>query len=148
MLASAEPNKRKLFRFPCTLGVEAFTPQSADAVGMALRNVSWAGLRMASPRPVRKGEHLEVRIPLVDPQYSIGAEVIWCQAVPEGAPQAAFEVGVQFRGGNCLLDETMYSHLREIETYRQTVSDVEGRELSSDDAAREWRDRFSDRLFA
>jgi hypothetical protein len=126
------------------LQVEATATRSGRTVGMALRNVSWAGFRMASSLHLLKGEPLRIRIPVVDPQYSIEAEVVWCL----DNKGDEYEIGVQFRSGNCLLDETMYSHLREIETYRQTVRDIEGREIDSDQAAEEWRDRFSQRFFS
>ena len=53
-----------------------------------------------------------------------------------------YEIGVRFAEGGSTDREGLYAQVREIETYRRTVRDVHGRDLSPGEAAHEWSARF------
>lgn len=144
MQATISQDKRALYRLPSTLCVEITIVETGQVSATSLRNISPGGMRLASARPYARQELLEVGVPVVDPGFAAEAEVIWCRLADGGD----FETGLRFADAFGRMAERIYGQLREIETFRQTVRDFEGRDLTSDEAAREWRRRFSGKLFS
>lgn len=135
-------NKRRLFRFPACIRVQATASTPRRPGGACLRDVSLTGLRLLSSEPFPAGERIQLRIPDADPAFSTEGEVVWSEPAGEGE----YEIGVRLTTAFSPLDEWIYTQLREIETYRQTVRDFEGRTLSSEEAVAEWRQRFGARV--
>jgi len=89
-----------------------------------------------------RGDVIELTFPDIDPEFIIRGRVVWCTTLEGGG----FEAGVEFDSGFSPLQDRIFDRIREIETYRQTVADVEGRRLSAEAAAKEWLLNFGSRL--
>lgn len=103
-----------------------------------LRDVSRGGLCFSADCPVRKGTPIHIEIPINNPPYSADGTVAWCR--PEGDH---FAVGVQFTEPSTRYSVRMVEQVCHIEAYRSMIMEKEGRELSSEEAASEWIDKYA-----
>lgn len=113
--------------------------QHSDTVkALALRDVSEGGLCFSSARAVEPGSSITIQIPIESPPFQAQGVVAWCR--PEGGRYA---VGVRFdditRFGVRMVEQVCH-----IERYRDDVRQIEGRQLSSEEAAQEWVSRFAE----
>lgn len=106
-----------------------------------LRNVSEGGLCFVSAIALDPGLAIRLTIPVFGQQYEVDGKVAWCRPAPPG-----FEVGVGFYTPQDTFCVRMVEQLCYIEDYRLQVAREEGRELTSEQAAEEWIERFADRF--
>jgi Tfp pilus assembly protein PilZ len=104
----------------------------------ALRDVSEGGLCFCSQHPIAPGSTITIEIPIESPPFEAKGQVAWCR--PEGN---GYAVGVQFNDDFTRFSVRMVEQVCYIERYRAEVLDKEGRELTSDEAAQEWVERFA-----
>lgn len=104
----------------------------------ALRDVSEGGLSLDSENPVAIGSNITIEIPIESPPFQARGIVAWCR--PEGDHYA---IGVQFDDYVTRFSVRMVEQVCHIEHYRADVREVEGRQLTSEEAAKEWIDRFA-----
>lgn len=97
---------------------------------------------MIADRPAARGKRIGVRLPGLGPAVLTEGTVVWCT----NHQGRSWEIGVRFDPNRPGDADRLYTQVREIETYRQTVADIEGRKLGPADAAREWQDRFGDKV--
>jgi hypothetical protein len=113
----------------------------AAPIRNALLDVSFGGLAFQFERAVAAGSLVCVRIPTLEPAFESTARVIWCRRSERG-----FRVGARFLQEQDAFRVRMVEQVCQIESYRQRVRDREHRELSADDAAREWIAKFAARF--
>jgi len=104
-----------------------------------LRNVSRGGLCFLHPQAAPVGSNIIVRIALTVPPFEAACRVTWCQA--DGN---AWQVGVEFLDKDILFRLRMVEQICHIEHYRRTVQESQGRDLSSQEAAIEWIERYAE----
>ena len=138
---------RKFIRHPSCVPIsidvddDTHNPGSRSGAGRAPTrsiNVSSGGLAFQLGRPVAIGSRLTISMPEVWPDYFASGRVVWCREAMSG-----FEAGVEFNETNEAFKARMVAQFCQIEDYRQDVLRTEGRELSSEDAAREWIMRYA-----
>lgn len=131
---------RKYIRHPSSIPVELSmadsTAGSSDGADNAagihnLSNIGEGGFACAVQRPLPIGARVELRIPLIWPDYRACGVVAWCRRGPP------CEIGIAFSGHD-LFKTKMIEQLCQIEDYRRQLETGEGRTLSSEAAAREW----------
>lgn len=101
-------------------------------------NLGIGGLAFRSEREFSQGERVGIRIPFVQPPFEVEARVAWCK--PHGG---GFELGVEFMNQDDAFMARMVEQICHIDNYRKAVSRAEGRELSADEAAREWISKYA-----
>jgi hypothetical protein len=133
--------KRRYIRHPSRVPIRFVLQGVAAARPERLCNVGRGGLCFDSTLPLDPGSALRLTIPLLGEHYEADGIVAWCRAVG-----LRYEVGVRFL--TCLdrFSVRMVEQLCYIEDYRQQVARDEGRELSSDEAAAEWIERFAEQF--
>ncbi len=104
-------------------------------------NVSHGGLAFLSTWCPEVGDVLRIRIPTVEPPFEARARVAWCRPEPP-----KFLVGVQFLDATAAFRSRMVQQVCSIENYRKEVREREGRNLTTQDAATEWIDRYGGRF--
>lgn len=104
-------------------------------------NVSHGGLAFLSTICPEVGEVLRIRIPTVDPPFDGRARVAWCR--PESD---RYLVGVQFLDAAAAFQSRMVQQVCSIENYRKEVEEREGRELTTQEAAAEWIEKYAGRF--
>ena len=125
--------QRRFLRHPAGIPIE-FTPApGAPRAGARAQDVSMGGLAFEAAACPREGEVVEIRIPSVRPAFRTRGRVVWCRDRDGG-----YEVGVEFLEAGEAFRARMVEQVCQIERYRRRVHEDEGRQLSADEAAREW----------
>lgn len=122
---------RKFVRHPSSIPIELTVAREPCCGVSELRNISNGGFACAVDAPIEVGLAVQLRIPVIWPDYCGCGVVVWCRAV---VPR--YEVGIEF-GAKDFFKAKMVEQLCHIEQYRQQVL-RDGRELDSEQAAQEW----------
>lgn len=123
---------------PIQVSLDWVSEGSAEHSCDKLNNVSLGGLSFLSPQPLPSESHVSVSFPLLDQQHSLTGRVVWSRKHGQG-----YEVGLQFDDPDQLYCLRMIEQVCHIEHYRSEVAQLEGRQLSSEEAATEWIARFA-----
>ena len=109
-----------------------------DDTDQTITNVGLGGLAFLSSRPFDLMERVRVTIPVLEQDNRLTGNVVWCEKSAEG-----YEVGIEFEKSRDTYRMRMIEQICHIEHYRREVERLEGRKLSSQDAAGEWIARFA-----
>lgn len=132
---------RKYIRHPASIPIEVHTQVdvAGDVTGSRnLTDVSYGGVSFASMDALDPGAVIEVRIPVIDEDFSIQGEVVWCEQRGQ-----EFEIGVSFANDDEVFRLRMVEQICHVEHYKSEVFRAEGRDLSSEEAAKEWIKKFA-----
>ena len=139
------PQIRKFIRHPSDVPLQVSTERVADRSEEVpcknLNNVSLGGLAFNSSDNLAPGECVSVCFPLLDQKRCLTGRVVWSRPSTSG-----FDIGVQFEGADELYSLRMIEQVCHIEHYRREVEQSEGRQLTSEEAASEWIQRYADRF--
>lgn len=103
-----------------------------------LQNLSIGGLRCEVDRFIAIGTAIQIRIPLVNPDYTGQGIVVWCRP-----RNKHYEVGIEFDREEEAFKSRMVEQVCLIEQYRKRIRLAEGREIDGEQAAREWISRHA-----
>lgn len=141
---------RKYIRHPSDIPISFCVSEANVPVSHRVKDVSVGGLCFSSDSPVRRGTAIRIRIPLVLQPLGAGEEVAqsagfdaegvvaWCRREAKG-----YAVGVQFADPSARFGMRMVEQICHIEHYRADIFQSEGRSLTSEEAAREWIERYA-----
>ena len=129
---------RQFIRHPTEIPIQIRRDRRRPAAAPSMRNVSLGGLAFQSQTDLEPGSIVLLRIPLVRPQFSARARVVWCSAA-----NGAFEVGAEFLDVEDAYRGRMVEQVCHIEQYRRDVSKKEGRRLTAEEAAAEWIAKYA-----
>ncbi|MDX8407594.1 MAG: PilZ domain-containing protein [Mariprofundaceae bacterium] len=131
--AQSEDERRRYFRHPVDVPIQIF-PQTIHPINhVPLLDVGEGGLAFRTNVVFEPGSHLIVRIDSVDPVFEAVGVVRW-NAVRDGE----HEVGVQFLDDETCFRLRMVEQVCQIERYRQSCLEDDGRDMDFEQAAREW----------
>lgn len=130
---------RRFIRHPTDIPVQWKIDDLVPAGSEHLRNISEGGLAFVSHQNVPVGASIEIQIPAVRPEVSLNGEVVWCRPTGDGH----YEAGVRFTDAAQHFKMRMVEQVCHIEHYKKEVLQLEGRELTSEQAAMEWIKRFA-----
>lgn len=135
---------RGYIRHPCSIPIRLQASTAAEPATEAVaaegsriglgQNVSRGGICCIADRRFRRGQTLKLEIDAVQPAFATEARVIWCEAVGAGR----YEVGCSFLRPEDAYAARMVEQICHIEDYRQRVQAQQGRQISAEEAAREW----------
>lgn len=103
-----------------------------------LHNISLGGLAFHSAKALPVGQQVKVCFPVLDPEHHLSGNVVWNKKVDSG-----FEIGIEFEDPQQLYRLRMIEQICHIEHYRTQVLEHEGRDLSSEEAAKEWIEHYA-----
>lgn len=131
---------REFIRHPSSIPVQLMKQGGEINSGInTLSNVSFGGVSCLCSEPVEKGSSVKMTINCIDPSFEICGRAAWCKP-----NQNKYEVGVEFivsKDKMFLL--RMIEQVCHIEHYRNELIHVEGRELTSEEAAKEWIEKYA-----
>lgn len=127
---------RNFIRHPASIPIE-FGSCSAGIRALAC-NVSVGGLAFDSDYQVNPGDVVALKIATVSPAFEASAQVMWCRP-----KNAGFELGVAFLDQEDAFRARMVEQICHIEEYKQAMLQLEHRSLTSQQAAREWIDKYA-----
>ena len=121
---------------PIDVTVSSIKPvQESDC---AMTSISQGGLSCEVDHPVKMGCKVNIHIPSVSPPYHGVGDVVWCRC--EGDH---FEVGVNFTDAEEAFRSRMVQQVCQIERYKRSVFEKEGRVLDGEQAAQEWIEKYA-----
>lgn len=129
---------RQHIRHPVSIPIEVKTSgQLKHDIHNAV-NLGGGGLAFRCDHDFAQGEILEIRIPFVQPPFDAKARVAWCKPHDESS-----EYGVEFLNQDEAQVMRMVDQVCHIENYQKAVGRSEGRQLSAEEAAREWIGKYA-----
>jgi len=131
---------RKFIRHPTTIPFEySILELTTNKINHEqLNNVSQGGLCFQSNSDINLASRLEIKIPLTKPIFEAICEVAWCHRV-----NGHFDVGVKFTDVQTWFKLRMVEQICHIEEYRKNLLEKEGRDLSGEEAAKEWIAKYA-----
>jgi len=130
---------RRFIRHPSSIPISVdvldsqFQPTKPELV-----NVGKGGLCFNSLFALSQGKKVHITIPIEVSPFEVIGQVAWCHQVDE-----RFIVGVSFDDESVEFSVRMIEQVCHIEQYRLEQRDMEGREMTSEEAAMEWVDRYA-----
>jgi hypothetical protein len=128
---------RKYVRHPSTIPIELTLTRGPCVGRQQLTNIATGGFACAVCEPMPVGATVQLRIPLIWPEYRGCGVVKWCRG-----DAAEYEVGIEFRAHD-LFKAKMVEQLCQIEHYRNQLWIEEGRIVDGEQAAVEWIARYA-----
>lgn len=141
---------RKYIRHPSDIPIDFQIDEADTPVVHKMKDISMGGLCFSTDRHMERGTKIHVHIPVAmqvntDPsesglfdRFEADGVVAWCRAEGNG-----FAVGVQFADPDTQFGLRMVEQVCHIEHYRYDVLQVQGRQLTSEEAAKEWVERYA-----
>ena len=132
---------RQYIRHPTNIPIECSIAEIPLESRPQMRNVSRNGLSFTSGKCIAPGSNIHLRIPLNDVEFDVIGVVMWCHDNDEQDGQ--YEMGVKFTSDETEYSVRMIEQMCHIEQYRQQIQQREGRQLSSEEASKEWMEKFA-----
>jgi PilZ domain-containing protein len=131
---------REFIRHPSSIPVQLKKQDGEISFGTnTLNNVSFGGVSCLCSEPMEKGSTVKMTIACVDPTFEIRGKAVWCKPVHD-----MYEVGVEFLiSKDKMFLLRMIEQICHIEHYRNELKH-RGREISSEEAAKEWISKYAD----
>ncbi|MBI2571360.1 MAG: PilZ domain-containing protein [Candidatus Schekmanbacteria bacterium] len=129
---------RKFIRHPSDVPIDVSAESETGTRRERLQNISLGGLCYMSANAVAPGTCVKVRFPIVSPRFQARGKIAWCRE-----REGTCHIGVAFVEEQDLFRVRLLEQLCHIMHYKAEMSITEGRELSTEEAAREWIDRYA-----
>lgn len=125
---------RSFIRHPSDFPVElSLAEQDEGDYAQRTKNLSGGGLCCDSRDRLPVGASVHVRIPVGEKPFESEGTIAWCMPSDRG-----YEVGIRFTQQEASHSLRMVEDVCRIRRYRQDIWELEGRELTEEQAAREW----------
>ena len=129
---------REFVRHATGIPLEIIREGAASPSEQYLQNVSLGGLSCQYGEYLAVGTPVKVRITAIRPLFEVTGKVAWCRKIDDN-----YEIGVEYQGEKDLFRLRMVEQISHIEHYRKEVLESEGRQLSGEEAAQEWIDKYA-----
>ena len=133
---------RKFIRHPADVPIqvtlECTEDENDETVDQTITNVSLGGLAFVSQKPLDVLQRVRVCIPLLQEDSHLVGIVVWCEKAGK-----SYEIGIEFEKSRDVFRLRMIEQICHIEHYRKEVERLEGRKLSSHEAAGEWISKYA-----
>ncbi|MES9971259.1 MAG: PilZ domain-containing protein [Candidatus Thiodiazotropha sp.] len=130
---------RLYIRHPTDVPIDFQVGGQASTSRETLTNFSEGGLCFISDSKVEAGTEIHIAIPITPPQFHATGIVVWCHE-----ERGNYLIGVKFSEEETAYAVRMVEQLCYIEHYKQSVKQSQGRELTGEEAALEWIDKYAD----
>lgn len=139
--------KRGYIRHPADIPIELIPETNPLALAQSvddrmkiekMENVSFGGLMFQSSVPYTQSRNMLVKINSIKPPFEAHAVVSWCRKSGR-----FYMVGLEFADKDAEFKIRMVEQICHIMHYRNQVLSEEGRELGSEEAAKEWIEHYA-----
>ena len=129
---------RQYFRYASDLPIKYDLVATAYDQKDYLKNISMGGLCLRSGnQSLEEGDTILIQLPLVDSVFEGVGVVVW-----RNKNDVSYDVGVQFIDEDTVFRASLVDQVCQIEQYKRAVLEKEGRQLSGEEAAAEWNQRY------
>ena len=130
--------QRKFIRHPSELPIHYHRKESHTQCSTHMKDVGLGGICFECEEPIAPGTILEVAIPAFNDTHRLRGQVVWSHKKGQ-----IYETGLNFATEDDAFRARMVEQICHIEAYRKQIKTNEGRELSSERAAKEWIEKFA-----
>ena len=131
---------RRFIRHPSNIPIHVDVLDSAPMTELPeMVNVGKGGLCFSSVSSVARGKKVHISIPVQLSPFEVVGEVAWCHQ-----NNGKFIVGVSFEDEAAEFSVRMVEQVCHIEQYRIDQRERQGRELSGEEAAIEWVEKYAE----
>jgi hypothetical protein len=103
-----------------------------------LKDVSAEGISFLYDHEITPGTVIHISIGSVQPPFESDGRVVWCSKQGDD-----FQMGIEFLNVDKTFHARMVEQVCHIEYYRKEVMACEGRQLTSEEAAKEWISKYA-----
>lgn len=129
---------RNYIRHPSDIPIKYRVSRQPSHGEELLTNISQGGLAFAARHAVEVGSTLYFHIPFIKPRMEARGRVVWCNM-----ENGAYLIGVEFDDEDQAFHARMVEQICHIEDYKRKVLRQEGRSLTTEQAAREWIEKYA-----
>ena len=130
--------RRKFIRHPAEIPIDISYSSNQTSLTRETHNISCGGLSFKTDQPVPLYQIIMLSIRITKPYFEEPAQVVWCKENPDG-----YEIGVEFMAEDAAFRAKMVEQVCHIEQYRKEREALDGKLLTSQEAALEWIDKFA-----
>jgi len=139
VMASVE---QRYIQHPSSIPLEySLTNTPAEYTTEVVNGAAGGGLSFHTTQYLPPKQWLHLSIPINKNHFEADAQVRWCQKHND---HQYYNVGVTFSNIKQAFSMHMIEQVCYIEKYRIMIKHIEGRELSNDQAAAEWIERYAE----
>lgn len=129
---------RKYIRHPAEIPIELMHIDQTQTETHVTKDIGLGGMCFKSLASVEKGTLVNLSIPSIKPDSQIKGKVVWCLEHRDSV-----DIGIQFIDQSNAFNAKIIEKLCHIKHYQKKIKQVEGRNLSDEEAAREWTEKFA-----
>lgn len=137
--ASTEDEDCEFIRHPADIPLEYFFSDPPVSLPEDINAVCSGGVSFHAEHYIEPLQWLRLHIPIHEEHFEIEAQVRSCQVNEDGG----FTVGVLFANSANAFSARMMEQVCHIEHYKREVLRDQGRQLSVDEAAAEWIEKYA-----
>jgi hypothetical protein len=140
MAPTAEPNnKRRFYRHPVNVPIQVHELTSRNFQRSESVDISEGGICFMADRFLAKGATVGLSIAVKDTVFKINGQVAYCNRV---AAVNLYRTGIAFQDQNDAFRAKLAEQMLQIKEYQATSAKL-GKNLSEEDAAREWIAKYA-----
>jgi len=128
---------REYVRYSTDIAIGCQVPNLQIEGSPRMRNISQTGLCFTTKSCVQRGNNIHLTIPVNGVDFEVDGTVMRCHDM-----EVHYEMGVKFNDDRTESSIQMIDQLCQIEQYRSDVKTKEGREMTSEEAGKEWAEKF------
>jgi len=139
-----QPNtdRRNFFRHPIQVPIRfRVPPHRGPGFFSKTEDISAGGISFYLSREFPEGTLLDVTIPLQAVKFNMIGSVAYCRQEPQSG---LFKIGILFHESDMTFRAKLAAEILKIEEFRKEISKRLGREVSREDAAHEWIQRYAE----
>jgi len=135
---NSEKESRKFIRHEAGLPVDIGLGDLVAHKQEYLNDIGFGGLSFKAKEKVETGTIINIRIPLLRPMFEAIGKVVWCRK--EGD---IYFVGVEFITPADGFKMRMLEQICHIDSYKKEVREKQGRNITGEEAAIEWINKYA-----
>jgi hypothetical protein len=130
---------RKFIRHPVNIPIEVnVTEHITSEIMPKASDLGSGGLSFHYNQYIEPGTLVCIKIPYTKPAFETDAKVVWCRKRSDGT-----ELGVEFLSADDAFKTRMIEQICHIENYKHAVNRNEGRNLTVEEVANEWVNKYA-----
>ena len=133
-------DQRRFYRHPIKCPIQVREAAEHPAERLESVNISEGGLCFFSEHSLVPKTSVEVDIPIREKSFHIRARVVYSH---EDAQTSLYKTGVTFEDTDSLFKAKLAEEILAIEKFREALVRLEGREVSEEEAARQWITKYA-----
>ncbi len=133
-------NKRRFYRHPVSVPIQYHELQSRSFNRSSSVDLSEGGICFMAEHFLAKGAGVSLKIPVGDSVFEVQGQIAYCSRV---ASLNMYRTGVAFSDATSAFRAKLAEQILEIRSYQKSLAKKTGKDLSEEEAAREWIAKFA-----